>query len=204
VTTPGGVVLVPRERLSNFDFRMEKEESAFSFSSRINKQSFTMSENADEAVLDQRAGGPAVAAMFLEECLDWSVMHMVQIRHGDEHSDIKQVHGSDSFLVHELPNQLGGHAGAAVGKAQHAILATDKGCVLPRGSGLDFTTQGVFHHGFERDPTPGGTGFGLDQQVIGKVKRGFHTGDRLVLREVVKQESAIINQFMARWRGLGG
>ena len=32
------------------------------------------------------------------------------------------MHGLDSFLVHELTNQLGGHAGAAAGKGRRLSM----------------------------------------------------------------------------------
>jgi len=54
---------------------------------------FRMSENANETILNQWTSGPAIATMFLEEGFDRLVMLMVQIRHGNEHIDIKKVHG---------------------------------------------------------------------------------------------------------------
>lgn len=53
---------------------------------------FRMSKYADETILNQWAGSPTIASMFLKEGLDRLVMLMVQIRHGNEHIDIKKVH----------------------------------------------------------------------------------------------------------------
>ena len=92
----------------------------------------------------------------------------------------------DSFLIHELTNQLSSHSGTTVRKAQHSIRTTNKGAIQLRGSGLNFTTQGIFHHGFERNPTPSGNAFSLNKQVIGKVDGDLHMGDLIILRELVK------------------
>ena len=73
------------------------------------------------------------------------------------------MHGSDSFLVHQLTNQLGGHAGATAGKAQHSILTTDKGVTVRISGGFNLTTQRVFNHGLKGNSPPGGYGFGFDQ-----------------------------------------
>ena len=86
----------------------------------------------------------------------------------------------DSFLIHELTNQLSGHAGTTVRKAQHSILTANKVAVLMRCSGLNFTTQGMFHHGFERNPTPSRNALSLNKQVIGKVDGDFHMGDLII------------------------
>ncbi len=53
---------------------------------------FRMSKNADETILNQWAGRPTIASMFLKESLNYLMMLMIQIRHGNEHIDIEQVH----------------------------------------------------------------------------------------------------------------
>jgi hypothetical protein len=73
-----------------------------------------------------------------------------------------------------------------MGKAQHPIVAANKRAALLGRSGLNFTTQGMFHHGFEGNPTTGRNAFGLNQQVIRKVESGLHMGEYMVLREHVK------------------
>lgn len=50
---------------------------------------FRMSENADEAVFNQWASGPAIAAMFLEEGLHRLVVLVVEIRHRNQYINIK-------------------------------------------------------------------------------------------------------------------
>ena len=50
---------------------------------------FRISENADEAVFNQWAGSPAIAAMFLEEGLHRLVVLMVEIRHRNQYINSK-------------------------------------------------------------------------------------------------------------------